>query len=190
MKNVNTRVEFLDEVSLLLPYKPVCLEIGTYQGEFTELMYKRLRPSKLYTIDPFEIMTEPITKRDYYTGAHSSHRILYSDNNTLQMAEKLLSEQIKNNEIIIDINLSTDAVTNYPKNYFDFIYIDACHMYECVKSDLELYLPKLKKGGYMAGHDYGDFGVTQAVDEFCKKYNYEIQMLCRHQGDWMLTSKF
>lgn len=189
MKKVNTRIEFLNEVSLCLPKNPVCLEIGTYQGEFTDLMYKRLRPSKLYTIDPFEKITEPITKRDYYTGSHSSHRILYSDSNTLKMVQKLLSEQIENDKIIIDINLSIDAVINYPKNYFDFIYIDACHLYECVKSDLELYFPKLKKGGFMAGHDYGDFGVTQAVDEFCQKNGYEIKLLCNYQGDWMLTSK-
>jgi predicted O-methyltransferase YrrM len=36
----------------------------------------------------------------------------------------------------------------------DFIYIDARHDFCGVKEDMELYWPKLKKGGIMAGHDY------------------------------------
>lgn len=46
-------------------------------------------------------------------------------------------------------------------------------MYEYVKKDLELYLPKVKKGGYIAGDDYKIIGwwkggVTKAVKEFLR----------------------
>ena len=39
------------------------------------------------------------------------------------------------------------------------MYIDARHDYESVKEDLEHWLPKVKLGGIVAGHDYvdGDF---------------------------------
>lgn len=65
----------------------------------------------------------------------------------------------------------------FEDDYFDFIYIDADHTYEAVKSDLESWYPKLKKGGIMSGHDYVEvttsvpFGVVQAVNEFLKKNN-------------------
>jgi len=39
-------------------------------------------------------------------------------------------------------------------DYFDFIYVDARHDFKGVTLDLELYWPKLKVGGIIAGHDY------------------------------------
>jgi hypothetical protein len=48
----------------------------------------------------------------------------------------------------------------------DFIFIDANHSYDDVHADISNYLPLLKSGGIMAGHDYGNFkGVVQAVNE-------------------------
>lgn len=56
--------------------------------------------------------------------------------------------------------------------YFDFVYIDADHTYEMVKRDINLWLPLVKKGGIIGGHDYGfpdevvrHGGVQKAVDE-------------------------
>jgi hypothetical protein len=62
--------------------------------------------------------------------------------------------------------LSTEAADKYPDESLDFIFIDACHTYNCVKSDLQAWYPKLKKGGCIAGHDYDLPSVKAAVDEF------------------------
>ena len=62
--------------------------------------------------------------------------------------------------------LSTEAAAKYPNESLDFIFIDACHLYDCVKSDLQAWYPKLKKSGCIAGHDYNLQGVKSAVDEF------------------------
>ena len=53
----------------------------------------------------------------------------------------------------------------------DVIYIDGDHLYEGVLSDLKELTPKVKKGGYVCGHDYGspNTGVKEAVNEFFKK---------------------
>lgn len=188
-KVVNTRLEFINEVKNYLPKNPVCMEIGAYQGEFSRVIYDVLKPSKLYLIDAFEELKEPLTKQDYYDNLDFKHRIIYSNEGSLKILNNLLSEGIEKGDVVVDVNLSTDAVKNYRNGFFDFIYIDCCHLYECVKFDMENYFPKLKRGGYLAGHDYGDFGVTRAVDEFCEKYGYEIMMTCSYQGDWILTSK-
>jgi hypothetical protein len=47
------------------------------------------------------------------------------------------------------------------------VYLDADHSYEGVRADLKVWLPKIRKGGIIAGHDYlnPDYGVRQAVDE-------------------------
>lgn len=49
----------------------------------------------------------------------------------------------------------------------DFVFIDADHRYEAVKRDIELWLPKVRHGGLIAGHDFtaGWPGVQKAVVE-------------------------
>jgi len=71
-----------------------------------------------------------------------------------------------------------------PDNTYDLIYIDADHSYNGVKRDIELSFKKIKNGGFIMGHDYEmnmekakthyNFGVKEAVDEFCEKNNQEI----------------
>jgi hypothetical protein len=61
---------------------------------------------------------------------------------------------------------STQAAALYGDESLDFIFIDACHSYQSVKEDLKAWYPKLKKGGCIAGHDYGLYGVGAAVNEF------------------------
>ena len=61
---------------------------------------------------------------------------------------------------------SVEAAKLYNDRSLDFIFIDANHSYEFVKADIGAWLPKLKKGGYIGGHDYDWAGVKKAVDEF------------------------
>jgi predicted O-methyltransferase YrrM len=50
---------------------------------------------------------------------------------------------------------------------FDFVFIDAAHTYEDTVGLLRAFLPKVKIGGVLAGHDHvpATPGVAQAVDE-------------------------
>jgi hypothetical protein len=64
------------------------------------------------------------------------------------------------------------------------IYVDGDHTYEGCKKDLEIAYYKIKKGGFLMGHDYEmnmkkaknayAFGVRRAVDEFCQTYQQQI----------------
>lgn len=62
---------------------------------------------------------------------------------------------------------SLDAASQFKDESLDFVYLDAAHDYESVKADIEAWLPKLKKGGTIAGDDYALpwVGVMKAVDE-------------------------
>jgi predicted O-methyltransferase YrrM len=59
------------------------------------------------------------------------------------------------------------AAKMFLKESLDVVFIDLTHTYEAVKEDIKLWLPKVKKGGYIAGDDYHENwkGVIQAVDE-------------------------
>ena len=71
----------------------------------------------------------------------------------------------------------------YKNNSLDFVFIDAGHTYDDVIDDLTNWLPKLKKTGLIAGHDYCELkdkqweasvGVTAAVNDFFGKDNIKI----------------
>lgn len=71
-----------------------------------------------------------------------------------------------------------------PKNALDFVFIDAMHSYEGCKKDLELWVPCVRKGGLLTGHDYGSrkdrlgkWGVKEAVDEFLSQFSSKAVVL-------------
>jgi SAM-dependent methyltransferase len=81
------------------------------------------------------------------------------------------------------IGRSTDVSQKFENESLDFIYIDASHEYHDVKDDINHWLPKLKRGGIIAGDDYGnpDFpGVHKAVFEILDGYEVE-------NGTWIWT---
>ena len=65
---------------------------------------------------------------------------------------------------------SIQASSRYEDRSLDFVFIDGSHLYEAVKADIQVWLPKVKFGGFIGGHDYGNQneplnGVKEAVDE-------------------------
>lgn len=50
---------------------------------------------------------------------------------------------------------SVEASLDYADKSLDFVFIDADHSYEGVKRDIISWLPKMKNGSILAGHDYG-----------------------------------
>ena len=66
--------------------------------------------------------------------------------------------------------IRTDSVIAskmYDEESLDAVFIDADHRYESVKADILAWMPKIKKGGILSGHDYIDIhnGVIRAVNE-------------------------
>lgn len=62
---------------------------------------------------------------------------------------------------------SVDAAATFADGSIDFCFIDASHDYPSIRDDLAMWLPRVKPGGYIGGHDYrnGHVGVDKAVEE-------------------------
>lgn len=78
---------------------------------------------------------------------------------------------------------SIDILNQLKNNSIDMIYIDGSHIYNDVISDLEISIQKIKLGGIISGHDYGNkkwTGVKQAVNEIISKYKLKL-----HKEDYL-----
>ena len=66
------------------------------------------------------------------------------------------------------LKMTTDEASKLVEDgSLDLCFVDANHSYEGISADLANWIPKVKKGGIIGGHDYGGgwVGVTQAVNE-------------------------
>ena len=108
---------------------------------------------------------------------------LHGDSNLLRMAEKkdnyhALLEWIDTTERQKRARLIRDFTHNcseqFKDGYFDFIFVDASHAYADVKKDIELWSPKVRKGGLISGHDINMESVQQAVNETVGKHRTTI----------------
>lgn len=63
--------------------------------------------------------------------------------------------------------LSWEIAARYADKSLDFVFLDADHHYESIRKDIDAWLPKVKRGGIIAGHDFSpEFeGVIRAVIE-------------------------
>jgi hypothetical protein len=63
----------------------------------------------------------------------------------------------------------------------DLVFIDADHGYEGCKGDVLAWLPKVKPGGWIGGHDYDppkwpEWGVKRAVDEVAAQFGLTVEL--------------
>jgi predicted O-methyltransferase YrrM len=133
------------------------VEIGSFVGESTVLFAQSFK--QVIAIDPFLADYDPADPTSY----------LFEFKNVYET----YLERTGDHQNIKTIKLtSNDAKDVLKDELFDFIYIDGLHTYEGVKTDIYNYLPLVKKGGVIGGHDYTTStehkhldGVKKAVDE-------------------------
>ena len=158
LKYVLDRYEMLS----LFPKKSICAEIGVASGNYSQDILRIVQPQKLHLIDMW-----------------GSER--YGEDK-MHIVKTIFSNQIRDNQIVLNRGLSTEVLQTFDNAYFDWVYIDSDHSYETTKQELELCMEKVKPEGIIAGHDYciGNwdtglkYGVIEAVYEFCLKHDWEL----------------
>lgn len=131
------------------------IEIGSFIGESTVIFAEHFK--HVIAIDSFV--------PDYDSNDPTSN---FNFDEVFDEFQNRIKE--KKDKITVYKMYSCDAVVSLKDDTYDFVYIDGLHTYEGVKDDINNYLPLVKKGGYIGGHDYGTshkhlLGVTKAVDE-------------------------
>ena len=154
-----------------------CIEIGVYKGSslfsFAEVLEKI--GGKIVGIDPwsFEMSKNEIpffdkNQEDYF------YNELLKGQETFEFIYKGVCEIIENNDLSKTISLirkpSQDAFDSFETESIDIVHIDGNHNEMNASRDILLYLPLVKKGGYVIMDDSNWDSVRNSINKFLLPY--------------------
>lgn len=152
------------------PSNGVIVEVGSWKGKSTAYLGVEVINSgkslQVYAVDTWKGSDEPahLIDRDCIAGT------LY---------ETFLSNMAPINkvrEVVKPMRMtSLEGAAKFADKSLDYVFLDASHSYEDVKADILAWLPKIKPGGTLAGHDWSSYwpAVVRAVSEVLKKVDVE-----------------
>lgn len=137
--------------------KLIGAEIGVKKGVNALSIVSNLNIEKLFLIDSWI---------PYITGTKSEKKSGYCNKDVMLKWMITTYDLFKNKENVQIIQeTSIIAVNRFEDYFFDFVYIDGAHDFFSVSEDIRYWLPKVKNGGVLAGHDFNNHEteVAQAV---------------------------
>jgi predicted O-methyltransferase YrrM len=137
------------------------VEVGVWKGRSTSILAKYTKGT-VWAVDNWLGTPHDPAQHKLYPDAAAAHAEF----------RRNLRPHIKSGRVRVVRMNSFDAAwhlmkTEAVREPFDFVFIDADHSYEAVQMDISAWLPLIRTGGLLAGHDYKDTypGVQRAVDE-------------------------
>lgn len=134
------------------------VEIGSHQGESARIFIETGLIGEITCVDPLsDVFAPDFAAHPEWSSVNDWEKCEAWIKEALTLAPK--GDFIRKPGALVAIN--------WPERSLDFVYIDGLHEYESVKQDIEVWLPKIRAGGIIAGHDYnaGFPGVERAVKE-------------------------
>lgn len=134
-------------------------EIGVWRGEFAEAMCQAVPNLKLLCVDCWG--DDPSYHKERPVASWAKIRA---------HAEARLQPY----NVTIDARRSVIAAQSVDDGSLDYIHVDGNHSRDAVYADLVAWVPKVRVGGMVAGHDYvhfkgrPDIQVKEAVDAFIR----------------------
>lgn len=165
------RLALLDIIDLT---DKIVVEIGVLKGAFSDEIIKR-SPEHLYLVDPW-CEQEPEKYVDIQNVDQKKLGELYES-----VAEHFNGAD----DVTIFRMFSHDAAREFEGAQVDVVYIDGNHSFYNAFHDLCAWAPKIKPGGWLCGHDFGNPaafpGVRMAVDAFCRVTGNQIACITQER---------
>jgi len=125
------------------------VEVGTYLGESAEIFSSFFK--KVITCDPWI----PAFMQTYAEGKEKV---------TITSLMKILQSRLEDCRNVEFYRLPGSLLAHGMKDQsIDMVYIDAWHRVIPCTADLLTWLPKVKPGGIISGHDYRTFDYTETI---------------------------
>lgn len=137
-------------------------EIGVWKGKWSARLCADNPALEMLCVDPW-------ASYGAYDDSRNGRELL---ENAYQEAKAILAHY----HCRIDRRMSKDAAADVPDGSLDFAYIDGNHGEAFVRADLDLWVPKVRSGGIIAGHDYiyrearPYIQVKAAVDRYVREH--------------------
>lgn len=168
----------VDAILRRMPAEPIIgVEIGVFCGRMSKLLLAR-RPD-LYLIMVDNWMAQEYQPADYQaTGDFHAQRRGGEQANYARTAESTTRFAAARRKIMhMD---SVAAAFNLGKQSVDFVFLDGDHSHRGVTRDIDAWLPTIKSGGWLGGHDYRPipdytFQVEAAVRDAVEKYHWTVE---------------
>lgn len=132
------------------------IELGTWKGRSLSSIIPIAKASNY-----LEVVAVDTFKGSPGEVNHSHKDALYMDIRAI--FDRAMQDVGAGNMVTVHEDHHQNVVSKYPDEYFDLVFIDAEHGTTKVMEDINLWLPKVKVGGYISGHDYDWPDVSSAV---------------------------
>ncbi len=154
---IQRRIELVTKLLPLLNKPLIVAEIGVAEGNFSRDILAQ-GAELVYMVDNWGEIKGQRGDGGFANYWHKAN---------LRMALKNTQPWRKNRKILK--GMSVDMAKLVPDESLSLVYLDADHSFDGVCLDIRTWLPKVVKGGVMAGHDYlnPDYGVYDAVHLLC-----------------------
>jgi hypothetical protein len=182
LRALNARSE-LAELAHRLGLVGQAVEVGVHRGEHARAFLGAWAGHTLHLVDAWtKIERKRPSQRGRATYAHDRNDDLEATLRNVR-AVTAPADAAAGRRFRVVRALSVEAAKRYADGFFDLVYLDASHEYHGVRTDLQTWWPKLRRGGLMAGDDYMNgfhtgagysFGVRDAVDEFAAVYGLRV----------------
>jgi hypothetical protein len=143
-------------------------EVGVYLGTMSNALFKLIPGLRLFMVDRWLVYTEEEQKNSPQTRIARIEKVKVW---AKIKANAYAIAAAHSGATILEMD-SVEAAGKVEDGSLDFVFIDGDHSYEGVRRDIEAWMPKVKPGGWLTGHDYGnkpDGGVRKAVDQLGMK---------------------
>jgi predicted O-methyltransferase YrrM len=146
----------------------ICVEIGVFRGSSLMCFAEALEDTRghVFGIDPYEIdaLKNQVPDKKMHDYIYNT---LFTEQKVLDDMRSELIETIKVNNLEKTVSLirekSKDAYPSMEELLIDVLHIDGNHDYKYVSQDIILYLPLVRKGGYIIMDDTKWAGVDKAI---------------------------
>ncbi len=137
------------------------VEVGAFYGKSSAYMAVEIANSNKKI--KFDVVDTWRGSPEHREGGWDMQPMMVNDTAFDEFEKNMLPAKGYYNPIKLD---SIEASKLYEDESLDFVFIDAAHEYDSVKADVEAWFLKIKKGGYLCGHDYvPNTDVQKLVDE-------------------------
>jgi hypothetical protein len=142
------------------------VEVGTWKGTSAAYMVVEIANSgkkiRFDCVDTWQGSEEHLRLGPHYEPLAVSGKLYDHFLENMQPAQGLFTPIRKT---------SVEAADSYENQSLDFVFLDAAHDYDSIRSDIIAWLPKVKIGGWIGGHDYTwNEGIRRACKELLPEH--------------------